>query len=76
MRQLLLFLASMITFSSLHALTIPIAATVPNLRQILVTQKLTCNNSQTQIAINECTKLSYHNINKRLNQVQQLLATL
>ncbi|WP_366837523.1 lysozyme inhibitor LprI family protein [Nostoc sp. LPT] len=76
MRQLLLFLASMLTLSSLDTPTITIAATAPNLPQILITQKLNCNNPQTQIAINECTKLSYQNADKKLNQVQQLLATL
>ncbi len=44
MRQLLLFLASMLTLSSLDTRTITIAVTAPNLPQILVTQKLNCNN--------------------------------
>ncbi|MCC5649613.1 lysozyme inhibitor LprI family protein [Nostoc sp. XA013] len=77
MRQLLLVLASMLTFSSLDAPTITIAGTIPDLPEIRLVQKFNCNNPQTQTAINECAKLSYQNADKKLNQVyQQLLPTL
>ncbi|ODH01303.1 hypothetical protein A4S05_29480 [Nostoc sp. KVJ20] len=77
MRQLLPVLASMLTLSSLDTPTMTIAATTPDLPRMLLVQKLNCNNPQTQTAINECTKLSYQNADKKLNQVyQQLLLTL
>ncbi|MBC6434304.1 lysozyme inhibitor LprI family protein [Nostoc sp. HG1] len=77
MRQLLLVLASMLTLSSLGTPTMTIAGTTPDLPEMRLVQKLNCNNPQTQSAINECTKLSYQNVDKKLNQVyQQLLPTL
>jgi uncharacterized protein YecT (DUF1311 family) len=77
MRQLLLVLASTLTFSSLGVPTITIAGTTPDLPQIRLVQKLNCNNPQTQTAINECAKLSYQNADQKLNRVyQQLLPTL
>jgi len=77
MRQLLLVLASMLTLSSLDTSTMTIAGTTPDLHEILLVQKLNCNNPQTQAAINECTKLSYQNADKKLNQAyQKLLSTL
>ncbi|MHC5933476.1 lysozyme inhibitor LprI family protein [Nostoc sp.] len=77
MRKFLLLLASMLTLSTLDAPTITIAGTTPDLPEMLLAQKLNCNNSQTQIAINECRKLSYQNADKKLNRVyQQLLSTL
>ncbi|BDI16509.1 hypothetical protein ANSO36C_23110 [Nostoc cf. commune SO-36] len=77
MRQLLLVLASILTLSSLDIPTIAIAGTMPNLPEMRLVQKLNCNNAQTQAAINECTKLSYQNADKKLNQVyQQLISTL
>ncbi|MEH2358357.1 lysozyme inhibitor LprI family protein [Nostoc sp.] len=77
MRQFLLVLASMLTLSSLDTPTITIAGTTPDLPEMLLAQKLNCNNSQTQITINECRKLSYQNADKKLNRVyQQLLSTL
>ena len=77
MRQLLLVLASMLTLSSLNTPTVTIAGTTPHLREMRLVQKLNCNNAQTQIAINECAKLSYQRADKKLNQVyQQLLPTL
>ncbi|MEH2324807.1 MAG: lysozyme inhibitor LprI family protein [Nostoc sp.] len=77
MRQLLLVLASMLTFSSLNTPTVTIAGTTPDLREMRLVQKLNCNNPQTQIAIDECIKLSYQNTDNKLNQVyQQLLPTL
>ncbi|MBG1244582.1 lysozyme inhibitor LprI family protein [Nostoc sp. NZL] len=77
MRQFLLVLASMLTLSSLDTPTMTIAGTTPNLSDMRLVQKLNCHNPQTQRAINECTKLSYQNVDKKLNQVyQQLLPTL
>ncbi|MBD2559230.1 MULTISPECIES: lysozyme inhibitor LprI family protein [Nostoc] len=77
MRQFLLVLASILTLSSLDTPTMTIAGTTPNLSDMRLVQKLNCNNPQTQRAINECTKLSYQNADKKLNQVyQQLLPTL
>ncbi|MGF2038361.1 MAG: lysozyme inhibitor LprI family protein [Nostoc sp. CmiVER01] len=77
MRQLLPVLASMLTFSSLNTPTMTIAGTTPDLREMRLVQTVNCNNPQTQIAINECAKLSYQKADKRLNQVyQQLLPTL
>ncbi|MEH2249186.1 lysozyme inhibitor LprI family protein [Nostoc sp.] len=77
MRQLLLVLASMLTLSSFDIPTMTIAGTTPDLPEMRLVQKLNCNNPQTQAAINECTKLSYQNAEKKLNRVyQQLLATL
>ncbi|MCC5646739.1 lysozyme inhibitor LprI family protein [Nostoc sp. CHAB 5824] len=77
MRQLLLVLASMLTLSSLDTPTIAIAGIKPDLPEMRLVQKFNCNNPQTQIAINECAKLSYQNADKKLNQVyQQLLPTL
>ncbi|WP_375501482.1 lysozyme inhibitor LprI family protein [uncultured Nostoc sp.] len=77
MRQLLLVLASMLTLSSLNTPTVTIAGTKPDLREIRLVQNLNCNNPQTQIAIDECIKLSYQNKDKKMNQVyQQLLPTL
>ncbi|MEH2237325.1 lysozyme inhibitor LprI family protein [Nostoc sp.] len=77
MRQLLLVLASMLTLSSLDTPTMTIAGTTPDLPEMRLVQKLNCNNPQTQTAINECTKLSYQNADKKLNRVyQQLLPTL
>ncbi len=77
MRQLLLVLSSILTLSSLDTPTMTIAGTTPDLAEMRLVQKLNCNNPQTQIAINECTKLSYQNADKKLNRVyQQLLSTL
>ncbi len=77
MRQLLLVLASMLTLSSLATHSITIAGTTPDLREMRLVQRVNCNNPQTQIAINECAKLSYQRADKKLNQVyQQLLPTL
>ena len=77
MRQLLPVLASMLTLSSLNTPTVTIAGTTPDLPEMRLVQKLNCNNPQTQIAINECAKLSFQNTDKKLNQVyQQLLPTL
>ncbi len=77
MRQLLLVLASMLTLSSLNTTTMTIAGTTPDSSEMSLVQKLNCNNPQTQAAINECTKLSYQNADKKLNQIyQQLLSTL
>ncbi|MFN6540118.1 MAG: lysozyme inhibitor LprI family protein [Nostoc sp. EkiNYC01] len=40
-------------------------------------QKLNCNNAQTQTQINECSRLSYQNADKKLNAAyQQLLPKL
>lgn len=77
MRQLLLVWASILTLSSVNTPTMTIASTTPDLPEMRLVQKLNCNNPQTQVAINECTKLSYQNADKKLNQVyQQLLPTL
>lgn len=77
MRQLLLILAGMLTLSSLDTPTMTIAGTTPDLAEMRLVQKLNCNNPQTQSAINECTRLSYQNADKKLNRVyQQLLPTL
>ncbi|MBN3943216.1 MAG: lysozyme inhibitor LprI family protein [Nostoc sp.] len=77
MRQLLLVLSSILTLSSLNTSAITIAGTTPDLSEMRLVQKFNCNNPQTQAAINECTKLSYQNADKKLNQVyQQLISTL
>ncbi|MEH1942693.1 MAG: lysozyme inhibitor LprI family protein [Nostoc sp.] len=77
MRQLLVVLASMLTLSSLDTPSMTIAGTTPNFPEMRLVQKFNCNNLQTQREINECTKLSYQNVDKRLNRVyQQLLPTL
>ncbi|OYD98006.1 hypothetical protein CDG76_04080 [Nostoc sp. 'Peltigera membranacea cyanobiont' 210A] len=77
MRQLLLVLSSILTLSSLNPSAITIAGTTPDLSEMRLVQKLNCNNPQTQAAINECTKLSYQNADRKLNQVyQQLISTL
>ncbi|MEH2167345.1 MAG: lysozyme inhibitor LprI family protein [Nostoc sp.] len=77
MRQLLLVLSSILTLSSLNTSAMTIAGTTPDLSEMRLVQKLNCNNPQTQAAINECTKLSYQNADKKLNQVyQQLISTL
>ncbi|AVH70441.1 lysozyme inhibitor LprI family protein [Nostoc sp. 'Lobaria pulmonaria (5183) cyanobiont'] len=77
MRQLLLVLSSILTLSSLNTSAMTIADTTPDLSEMRLVQKLNCNNPQTQAAINECTKLSYQNADKKLNQVyQQLISTL
>ncbi|MGF1933183.1 MAG: lysozyme inhibitor LprI family protein [Nostoc sp. ChiQUE02] len=77
MRHLLLVLTSILTLSALDTRTMGIAGTMPDLPEMRLVQKLNCNNPQTQTAINECTKLSYQNADKKLNQVyQQLLPTL
>jgi uncharacterized protein YecT (DUF1311 family) len=78
MHQLLTVLASILTLSSLDTLTMKTASIMPNLPGVyLLAQKLNCNNSQTQIEINECARLSYQNTDKKLNQVyQQLLPKL
>lgn len=77
MRQLLLVWASILTLSSLNIPTMIRASTIPDLPEMRLVQKLNCNNPQTQVAINECTKLFYQNADKKLNQVyQQLLPTL
>ena len=77
MHQLLLVLSSILTISSLNTSAMIIAGTTPDLSEMRLVQKLNCNNPQTQAAINECTKLSYQNADKKLNQVyQQLISTL
>jgi uncharacterized protein YecT (DUF1311 family) len=77
MRQLLLVFASMLTLSSLDTPTMATTGTTSDLPQMRLVQKFSCNNPQTQIAINECTKLSYQNADKKLNQAyQQLVPTL
>ncbi|MDZ8260218.1 hypothetical protein [Nostoc sp. ChiQUE01b] len=67
MRQLLLVLASMLTLSNLSTPTMTIADTTPDLRETRLVQNLNCNNPQTQIAIDECIKLSYQNTDKKMN---------
>ncbi|MEH1792543.1 MULTISPECIES: lysozyme inhibitor LprI family protein [unclassified Nostoc] len=77
MRQLLLVLASMLTLSSLDTPAMTMAGTTPALPQMRLVQKFNCNNPQTQVAINECARLSYQNADKKLNQAyKQLLPTL
>ncbi|MCC5614203.1 lysozyme inhibitor LprI family protein [Nostoc sp. CHAB 5836] len=77
MGRLLLLLASILTLSSLDTPAMTIAGTTPDLSEMRLVQKLNCNNPQTQPAINECTKLSAQNADKKLNQVyQQLQSTL
>ncbi len=77
MRKLLLVWATVLTLSGLEAPTMTIASTMPDSSEMRLVQKLNCNNPQTQAAINECTKFSYQNADKKLNQVyQQLLSTL
>ncbi|MFN6492666.1 lysozyme inhibitor LprI family protein [Nostoc sp. DedQUE03] len=77
MPYLSFLLVNILAFSSLYTPSVTTASTTSNLPKMHLAQKLNCNNAQTQAAINECTKLSYQNADKKLNQVyQQLLPNL
>jgi uncharacterized protein YecT (DUF1311 family) len=75
MHNLSLLLANLVVFSSLYTPSVTTASTTPDLPQIHLAQKLNCNNAQTQAAINECSKLSYQNADKKLNKVYQQLSS-
>ncbi|WP_138504827.1 lysozyme inhibitor LprI family protein [Nostoc sp. PA-18-2419] len=70
-------LVNILILNSLYIPTATKASTTPNLPKLHLAQKLNCNNAQTQVAINECSRLSYQNADKKLNTVyQQLLPKL
>ncbi|MEH2072028.1 MAG: lysozyme inhibitor LprI family protein [Nostoc sp.] len=70
-------LVNILTLNSSYIPTTTTVSTTPNLPKIHLAQKLNCNNAQTQAAINECSRLSYQNADKKLNAVyQQLLPKL
>jgi len=70
-------IVNLLTFGSLYTPSLTTATTTPDLPKIHLTQKLNCNNPQNQVQINECSRLSYQNADKKLNAVyQQLLPKL
>ncbi|WP_392534491.1 lysozyme inhibitor LprI family protein [Nostoc sp. C117] len=73
MHYLSLLLVNVLAFSSLYTPSVTAASTTPDFPKIHLAQKLNCDNAQTQAAINECSKLSYQNADKKLNQVYQQL---
>ncbi|MDZ8188639.1 MAG: lysozyme inhibitor LprI family protein [Nostoc sp. ChiSLP02] len=62
-----------LTLSSLYIPTVTTGNTAPDLAKMHLVQKLNCNNAQTQTEINECSRLSYQNADKKLNTVYQKL---
>jgi uncharacterized protein YecT (DUF1311 family) len=71
MRPLLPTLITLLTLTSLSP------ATTANTPATVLTQRLNCNNAQTQREITQCADLSYRNADKKLNQVyKQLLPKL
>ncbi|XHR84648.1 MAG: lysozyme inhibitor LprI family protein [Gloeotrichia echinulata GP01] len=71
MRQLLPTVISMLTFSSLSTAAVTMANSTPDMPKIYLSQKLNCNNAQTQLEINQCALFSYQNADKKLNRVYQ-----
>ncbi|MDZ8109726.1 MAG: lysozyme inhibitor LprI family protein [Nostoc sp. DedQUE12a] len=70
-------IVNLLTFGSLYAPSLTTATTTPDLPKMHLAQKLNCNNAQTQVQINECSRLFYQNADKKLNAVyQQLLPKL
>ncbi|BAY79959.1 hypothetical protein NIES25_64470 (plasmid) [Nostoc linckia NIES-25] len=70
-------IVNLLTFGNLYAPSLTAATTTPDLPKMHLAQKLNCNNAQTQVQINECSRLSYQNADKKLNAVyQQLLPKL
>ncbi|MBW4672738.1 MAG: lysozyme inhibitor LprI family protein [Desmonostoc geniculatum HA4340-LM1] len=77
MYYLLPLLVNILTFSSSYASSAITPSTTPDLLKMHLAQKLNCNNAQTQTQINECSRLSYQNADKKLNAAyQQLLPKL
>ncbi|MBE9210485.1 lysozyme inhibitor LprI family protein [Nostoc sp. LEGE 06077] len=77
MRQLLPLFVSIITVGGLNTNTLTLANTQPQATQTYLAQKLNCNDPQTQSEMNICSRLSYQNADKKLNQVyKQLLPKL
>ncbi|ABA24370.1 Protein of unknown function DUF1311 [Trichormus variabilis ATCC 29413] len=65
------FLISILACSTL------LSSTVANAKSMLLAQNLNCDNAQTQLEINQCSKQSYQNADKKLNQAyKQLLPKL
>lgn len=70
-------IVNLLTFGSLYTPSLTTATTTPDLPKMHLTQKLNCNNPQNQVQINECSRLSYQNADKKLNVAyQQLLPKL
>ncbi|MFN6561818.1 MAG: lysozyme inhibitor LprI family protein [Nostoc sp. ChiSLP01] len=70
-------IVNLLTFSSLYTPSLTAATTTPDVPKMHLAQKLNCNNPQTQVEINECSRLSYQNADKKLNTTyQQLLPKL
>lgn len=70
-------IVNLLTFGSLYTPSLTTATTTPDLPKMHLTQKLNCNNPQNQVQINECSRLSYQNADKKLNiAYQQLLPKL
>ncbi|MFK0735156.1 MAG: lysozyme inhibitor LprI family protein [Gloeotrichia echinulata HAB0833] len=61
----------MLTFSSLSTAAVTMANSTPDMPKIYLSQKLNCNNAQTQLEINQCALFSYQNADKKLNRVYQ-----
>nr|MDZ8059385.1 lysozyme inhibitor LprI family protein [Nostoc sp. EkiNYC01] len=77
MYYLLPFLVNILAISSSHASSAITPSTTPDFPKMHLAQKLNCNNAQTQTQINECSRLSYQNADKKLNAAyQQLLPKL
>nr|WP_026100438.1 lysozyme inhibitor LprI family protein [Fortiea contorta] len=77
MHQLLSTFITVLTLGSLSTATVTIASTPVEISNIYLTQKLNCNNAQTQSQINQCAQLAYQAADKKLNQsYQQLLPKL
>ncbi|MBD2410039.1 hypothetical protein FACHB389_07620 [Nostoc calcicola FACHB-389] len=73
MYYLLPFLVNILAISSSHASSAITPSTTPDLPKMHLAQKLNCNNAQTQTEINECSRLSYQNADKKLNAAYQQL---
>ncbi|MCF2151293.1 lysozyme inhibitor LprI family protein [Desmonostoc muscorum LEGE 12446] len=73
MYYLLPLLVNILTFSSSYVSSAITASTTPDLPKMHLAQKLNCNNAQTQTEINECSRLSYQNADKKLNAAYQQL---
>lgn len=59
------FLISILACSTL------LSSTVANAKSMLLAQNLNCDNAQTQLEINQCSKQSYQNADKKLNQADR-----
>ncbi|MDZ8240030.1 MAG: lysozyme inhibitor LprI family protein [Nostoc sp. ChiQUE01a] len=73
MYYLFTLVVNLLAFTTSYTPSLTTASTTPDLPKIHLAQKLNCNNAQTQTEINQCSRLSYQNADKKLNAAYQRL---